>query len=48
MTTLLSLLVDLSLFGTDEGPFVDVGMNLDVRVIGQFQGIPLAVIENHR
>lgn len=32
-----ALLVDLVLFGADEGPFVDVGMDLDVGVIAELQ-----------
>lgn len=35
VAALLSLLVDLSLLGSDERTLVDIGMNFDVRVIGQ-------------
>lgn len=31
--------VDLSLFGTDEGLFVDVGVHLDVAVVGELEGV---------
>lgn len=47
VAALLSLLMDLSLLGSNERTFVDVGVDLDVRVIGQFQRIPFAVVEHH-
>lgn len=31
--------MDLVLLGANEGPFIDVGMDLDVRVIAELQGI---------
>ena len=37
MSTLKSLLMDLSLFGPNERAFVDVWMGLEVRVIAQFK-----------
>ena len=35
----LSLLVDLVLFGADEGAFVDVGVDFDVAVVGELEGV---------
>ncbi len=36
---LLPLGVDLALFGTDEGSLVDIGMDLDIRVVAELEGI---------
>lgn len=36
---LQALLVDLVLLGANEGALVDVGVNLDVRVIGELESI---------
>ena len=34
-----SLLVDLVLFGADEGAFVDIGVDFDIRVVAQLESI---------
>jgi hypothetical protein len=34
-STLLALRVDLVLLGADEGPFIDIRMDLDIRVIAE-------------
>ena len=34
-----SLLMDLSLFGPDEGFLVDVWVNFDVRVVAEFDSV---------
>ena len=47
MPSFVSLLVDLILLGADERPFVDIGVGFEVRVVREFQGIPLAVVEDH-
>lgn len=39
MLPLLTLLVDLVLLGADKGPLVDVGVNFDIRVITELQGV---------
>lgn len=39
MLPLLALLVDLVLLGANEGPLVDVGVNFDIRVITELQGV---------
>lgn len=39
--SLLSLHVHLALFGPDEGSFVDIGMDLDIRIVAEFQRILL-------
>lgn len=39
MSSLVSLLVDLVLFGADERAFVDVRMDFDVRVVAELEGI---------
>jgi hypothetical protein len=36
---LLALGMDLVLLGADEGPLVDIGMDLDVRVIAELESI---------
>lgn len=40
-------LVDLVLLCADEGAFVDVGMLWDVRVIGELESVPFAVVDYH-
>ena len=35
----IAFLVDLSLLCADEGLFVDVGVNFDVAVVGQLEGV---------
>lgn len=40
-------LVDLVLLCADEGAFVDVGVDFDVRVVGELEGVPFAVIDYH-
>lgn len=47
VAALLSLLVNLSLLGSNKRTFVDIGVDLDIRVVGELQGIPLAVVEHH-
>lgn len=37
LSPLLTLLVDLVLLGSDEGSLVDVGMDLDIRVIAELE-----------
>jgi hypothetical protein len=39
VTAVLPLLVDLILLGSNEGPLVDVGMDLDVRVVAELEGV---------
>lgn len=39
MLPLLALLVDLVLLGANKGPLVDVGVNFDIRVITELQGV---------
>jgi hypothetical protein len=36
-----ALLVDLGLFRPDEGPLVDIGVDLDIRVIAELQRVLL-------
>lgn len=36
---LLAFLVDLVLFGADEGAFIDIRMDFNVRVIAELQGV---------
>lgn len=40
-------LVDLVLLGADEGAFVDVGVDFDVGVVGELEGVPFAVVDYH-
>ena len=47
MSTLVSLHVDLVLLGADKGAFIDVGMYFDIAVVGELEGIPLAVVDHH-
>ena len=47
MPSFVSLLMDLILLGAYKRPLVDVGMWFEVRVVREFQSVPLAVIENH-
>jgi hypothetical protein len=42
-----TLLVDLVLFCADEGTLVDVGVDFDVGVVGELEGVPLAVVDWH-
>lgn len=35
----LALLVDLALLGADKGPLVDIGVNLNVRVVAELQRV---------
>ena len=39
MLALVPLLVDLVLLGADEGAFVDIGVDFDVRVVAQLERI---------
>jgi hypothetical protein len=39
--------VDLVLFCADEGALVDVGVDFDVGVVGELEGVPLAVVDWH-
>lgn len=36
---LLSFRMNLVLLGADEGPLVDIGMNLNIGVVAEFQGV---------
>ncbi len=36
---LISLLMNLVLLGSNEGPFVDIGMDLDIRVVAQLERV---------
>lgn len=40
-------LVDLVLLCADEGAFVDVGVDFDVGVVGELEGVPFAVVDYH-
>jgi uncharacterized Tic20 family protein len=39
VSALVALLVDLGLFGADEGLLVDVGVYFDVAVVGELEGV---------
>lgn len=41
VSTSVAFLVDLGLFGADEGALVDVGMDFDVGVVGQLESVLL-------
>jgi len=40
MSSVVALLVDLILFRSDEGAFVDVRVDFDVGVVGELEGVP--------
>lgn len=40
VASVVALLVDLVLLRADEGAFVDVGVDFDVGVVGELEGIP--------
>ena len=44
----LALFVDVALLPSDQRAFVDVGVALDVRVVGELELVPLGVVERHR
>ena len=47
MSPLISLLMDLVLFCSNKGSLVHVGMDLNVGIVREFQGIPFAVVNRH-
>ena len=47
MLALGSLHVDLALLRPNEGALVDIGMGFEVRIVGELEGIPLAVVDWH-
>ncbi len=40
-------LVDLVLLCAYEGAFVDVGMDFNIGVVGELEGVPLAIVDYH-
>jgi hypothetical protein len=41
MAAVLAFLVDLGLFGADEGFLVDIGVHFDVAIVGELEGVLL-------